>query len=127
MGWGSRVSFLRNWGPRAYYPNYDTTSGWAHNDFIQCNSQSVTVVGNILRGNVIMHGTGGLLGNPRQGLFASKSYADGWDYEDNIVCSNSVHGFTLTPYASNTRARKNTALRCIDAPGDQDFGALPAR
>ena len=119
MGWGSRVSFLRNWGPRAYYPNYDANTGWAHNDFIQCNSQAVTVAGNVLKGNVIMHGAGGLMGNPRQGLFSSKTYADGWVFEDNIVCSNSVHGITLTPNITGTRAYKNTLLRCIDAPGDQ--------
>ena len=119
MGWGSRVSFLRNWGPRAYYPDYNTISGWAHNDFIQCNSQTITVEGNVLRGNVVMHGTQGLMGNPRQGLFSSKTYAANWEFEDNILCTNSVHGITLTPNVTGTRAFRNTLIRTVDAPGDQ--------
>jgi hypothetical protein len=119
MGWGSRISFLRNWGPRAYYPDYNVNSGWAHNDFIQCNSQTITVEGNVLKGNVIMHGTGGMLGLPRQGLFSSKTHASNWVFENNIVCTNSVHGITLTPNVTGTSAYRNSLIRCVDAPGDQ--------
>ena len=58
---------------------------------------------------------------PFQSLFSSKSQGSGWDYEGNIVCSNSVHGLSCGPAEtfSNTRARKNTVLRCIDAGGGQ--------
>ena len=42
-----------------------------------------------------------------------------WIIKDNFSCSNSFHGVTTDPLNTQTIARNNTALRCIDAPGDQ--------
>jgi hypothetical protein len=126
MGWGSRVRFVNNWGARAYYPNFSTSTGWAHNDFIQVNSQSITVEDLVFHGNVMMFGPEGLQFNPRQGIFSSKTHGTGWDYEGNILVTNSAHGLTCGPAEqfSNTRARRNTVLRCIDAQGNQNLVQL---
>jgi hypothetical protein len=121
MGWGSRVKFLRNWGSRAYYPRWEVNGGWYHSDFIQINAQNTTCEDLVYHGNVQMFGPAGVQGPPLQAIFASKSHGKGWDYEGNIICSNSVHGLSCGPSGqfTDTRARKNTVLRCIDAPGNQ--------
>ena len=68
-----------------------------------------------------MSGPEGVQSPPLQALFSSQTRGSGWDYEGNIICSNSVHGLSCGPSGqfSGIRARKNTVLRCIDARGDQ--------
>jgi hypothetical protein len=118
FGWGHRNKFIDNWGPRAYYPSWNAETGWAHNDFIQTYSLGTTSTDSVYRGNIIMMGPLGLQSNPRQGLFSSASYGSGWDYEDNIIVTNSSHGITAGPNMSSMRARRNTLLRPIDAAGN---------
>ena len=71
--------------------------------------------------NVIMFGPNGIQNLPRQGLFSSKSYGSGWDYEGNILMTNSLHGISAGPDMSSMRARNNTLIRGIDIPGEQRF------
>ena len=99
------------------------TAAGLHNDFIQVNAQRPPARISIYHGNVQMFGPTGMQNLPRQGIFSSKSHGTGWDYESNIICSNSYHGLTCGPtdQFSNIRARKNTVLRCIDAEGDQNI------
>jgi hypothetical protein len=120
-GWGHRNKFLRNWGPRAYYPIWNADTGWAHNDFIQVYSLGATSQDLVFHDNVIMFGPNGIQNLPRQGLFSSKSYGSGWDYEGNILMTNSLHGISAGPDMSSMRARNNTLIRGIDIPGEQRF------
>jgi hypothetical protein len=76
---------------------------------------------NVIKGNVYMVAKNGFPALPRQAIFGSKTKASGWLYEDNIICSNSYHGITITGTGgsadiSNMTAVNNTVLRCIDMP-----------
>jgi hypothetical protein len=110
--WGSRRR-------RIYDPgggNHD------HNDFFQCYAGGGNTVSNYhIRGNVY-------LGDrvidrtwtPQQGICFFDNTATGMTFEENIVGSNSVHAITAQVSGSaNNLCRRNTALRIIDADGDQ--------
>ena len=119
VGWGSGNQYLRNWGSRLNYPSSENGrvgDPYDHGDFFQTYSPTVNMSNYTLIGNVYMMASGNhTLDHPHQGIFGSQSLASGWNYRDNIIMNNSVHGISITGpsggVVANMTATKNTCLR----------------
>lgn len=112
------VKFINNWGSRRKYPAWSGTD-YKHTDFVQCDSRYVYSENVEFTGNVLMKGVWeGLTEIPSQGLFSSKSFTRNWNYENNIVVTNTPNaicvGASTAGKAEGHRAWYNTTLRLID-------------
>jgi hypothetical protein len=114
--------FRDNWGSRRRRI-YDPGGGaHDHNDFFQCFAGRGNVVGDfVIRGNVYLADrVVDRTWTPQQGIAFFDNPVSHSVFEQNIVASNSVHAITANFSGSSSNlCRNNTAMRVINADGEQ--------